>query len=68
MVLAPLQVRQIVEIAIVERRQHRLERFVRAPDVDDDAVDVERLGDECRVDDKGRAMQSLRRAEHGPAE
>ena len=39
-----------------------------AADVDDDAVVVERLGDEGRVDDEGRAMQRLRRAEHGAAE
>ena len=30
----------------------------------DDAVLVERLGHECGIDDEGRAMQRLRRAEH----
>ena len=60
--------RHVVEIAIIERRERRLERFVRPADIDDDAVGIERLGDEGRIDDKGRPMQGLRRAEHGPAE
>ena len=41
---------------------------MRAADVDDDPVAVERFGDEGRVDDEGRAVQRLRRAEHGAAE
>ena len=41
---------------------------MRPPDIDNDAIGVERLGNERGVDHKGRAMQGLRRAEHGPAE
>ena len=39
-----------------------------AADVDDDAVVIERFGDEGSVDDEGRAVQRLRRPEHGAAE
>ena len=63
-----LELRQLVEIAVVQRLQHRLEHLVSAPDVDHDAVVVERLRDERHVDDEGRAMQRLRRPEHGAAE
>src|SRR5664279_2379683 len=59
---------KIVEILVVERRQRRLQRVERAADIDHDAVSIELVGDEGRIDDKGRAMQSLRRAEHGTAE
>ena len=41
---------------------------MRAADIDDDAVGVERLGHERHVNDKGRAMQGLRRAKHRAAE
>ena len=41
---------------------------MRAADVDDDAVNIERLGDESRIDDEGRAVQRLRRPEYGAAE
>jgi hypothetical protein len=41
---------------------------VSAPDVDHDPVLVKRLRDERHVDDEGRAMQRLRRPEHGSAE
>ena len=41
---------------------------MRAADIDHDAVGIERLGDEGRIDDEGRAMQRLRRAEHRAAE
>ena len=58
------ELRQIVKIAIVEGRQRRLERFVRTPDIDDDAVRVECFGEEGSVDDECRAMQRLRRAEN----
>ena len=67
-VLLPLNSGHLVEVAIVERRQHGLECVVCAADVDDDAVGVERLGNEGRVDDEGRAVQRLRRAEYGAAE
>ena len=67
-VLTPLNSGTVVEIAIVERREHRLERLMRAADIDDDAVGVERLRDERRIDNEGCAVQRLRRAEHGPAE
>ena len=67
-VLRALELRHVVEIAVVQRREHRLQRLVRAADVDDDAVVVERLGDEGGVDHEGRAVQRLRRAEHGAAE
>ena len=67
-VLRALEFGHFVEIAIVQRRHHRLERVMRAADVDDDTVVIERLGDEGRVDDKGRAVQRLRWPEHGAAE
>ena len=40
---------------------------MRAADVDHDAVAVERVGDERRIDHEGRAVQRLRRAEHRAA-
>ena len=38
-----------------------------AADIDNDTVAVERLGGKGRVDNEGRAMQRLRRSEHGAA-
>ena len=40
---------------------------MRAADVDHDAVGIERVGDERRIDHEGRAVQRLRRAEHRAA-
>ena len=37
---------------------------MRAADVDDDSIGVERLRDEGGIDHEGRAMQRLRRAEN----
>jgi hypothetical protein len=37
---------------------------VRPPDIDDDAVSVERLSHERHVNDKGCSVQGLRRAKH----
>ena len=48
--------------------EHRLEHVVGAPDVDHDAVLVQPFGDERDRDREGRAVQRLRRAEHGAAE
>ena len=64
MVLTPLNSGDIVEISKFERRENRLQRLMRAADIDDDAVRVEAFGDERRVDHESRAVQRLRRAEH----
>ncbi len=66
--VAALEVRHVVEIAIVQGAQYGLERVVGAADVDHDPVAVERFGDEGCVDDEGRAVQRLGRAEDGAAE
>ena len=63
-----LELRHVVEIAVVQRLEHGLERLVRAADVDHDAVAVELIGDERGIDHEGRAVQRLRRAEHRAAE
>ena len=63
--VAALQFRYFIQVAIVERSQHGLQRLMGAADVDDDAIGVERLGTEGRVDHKRRAMKRLRRPEHG---
>ena len=47
------ELRQIVKIAIVEGLQHRLERFVCAPDIDDDPVRIE-----CSAKKKRRRRMS----------
>ena len=65
--IAALQLRYFVEIAIIQRRQHCLERLMGAADIDNDTVAVERLGGKGRVDNEGRAMQRLRWSEHGAA-
>ena len=62
-----LELRHLVEILVVQRLEHFLQRIERAADVDHDAVAVERVGDERRVDHEGRAVQRLRRAEHRAA-
>src|SRR5262245_47351650 len=62
------ELRHLVKIAIVEWCQRRLKRFVRAPDIDDDAVRIERFGEEGCVDDECRAMQRLRRTENDATE
>ena len=55
---------QLVEIAVVERRQHALEQLAEQPDVDNDAVGVEFPPRQLQIDDEGGAVQPLRRAEH----
>ena len=42
--VAALEFGHVVEVAIVQRRHHGLERVMRAADVDDDTVAIERLG------------------------
>src|SRR5450755_4566739 len=66
--IAAREVRHVVEIAIVEGPQYGLERVMGAANVDHDPVAVERFGDEGCVDDEGRAVQRLGRAEDGAAE
>jgi len=66
-VLAP-EFGHVVEIAIIERCQGHLERLVRAADINDNAVRIERLGEEGRIDDEGRPMQRLCRAKNGTVE
>ena len=62
-----LEFLDLVEIAIIERhRQNGFQRFVRAADIDHDSVDVERFREERRVDDEGRAVQGLGRADTSP--
>src|SRR5690606_11361526 len=53
----------VVEIAVVQLREHRTQRFARGADVDDDAVRVERGAPELDVDDVRRAVQTLRGTE-----
>ena len=59
-----LELRQVVEIAVVERRQRGFERRVRAADIDDDAVSIQLLGHEGGADHEGRAVQLLGGTEH----
>ena len=53
----------LVEIAVVQRRQNALQRRVGAADVDDDGVLCQAFSKEGHVDDEGRAVQPLRRPE-----
>ena len=63
-VLTPLSSAQIIEIAIVERRQSGFESLVRAANIDNDAVAVELIRNESGIDHECRAMQRLRRPEN----
>ncbi len=57
------QARLLVEVAVVELRQHGAQHLGRPADVDDQSVVVELGPPERRVDDVGRAMEPLRRPE-----
>ena len=57
------EARLVVEIAVVELRQHRAQLLARPADVDHHAVGVELRPPERRVDDVGRAVEPLGRAE-----
>src|SRR6266568_6160595 len=63
-----LELRQLVELAIVERDERLFEHFVGARDVDDDAMGVEFIGEKGHANDERRAMHLLRRAENVPVE
>ena len=63
-----LELRHLVEVAVIERRQHRLERIVRAANVDDNSVVIEGIRDEGCIDHEGRPVQRLRRPEDGALE
>ena|SRR4029079_7007333 len=63
-----LEFGQLIEIAIVERRQGCLQRLMRAANIDDDSVRIEAVGKKRRIDDEGCSVQRLRRPEHGAAE
>src|SRR6185503_17830802 len=56
--------RLVVEVAEIQRGEHAAQRVARAAYVDDDPVGVELLAAKLDVDDVGRAVQLLRRAEH----
>jgi hypothetical protein len=58
-VLVP-ELRQVVEIAILERVERSLQLLVRAADVDHDAVAVEAFGQKGCTHHEGRVMQRLR--------
>jgi membrane glycosyltransferase len=62
------ELRRFVEVLVVERRKKRLQRLVRATDIDDNPIGAQAIGQEGGVDDEGRAMERLRRAEHFAAE
>ena len=63
-VLLALEFGDVIEIAVVERAQHRLERIMRAANVDDNSIGVERIRDEGGIDHEGRSMQRLRGPEN----
>ena len=54
----------LVEVAVGEVGQDRVQRLGGASDVEDDAVGVEVLPGERRVDDERRTVQRPGRAEH----
>ena len=56
-VFRPLNAGDVVEIAVVQVREHRAQRFAGAADVDDDAVGVEIRAAELDVDHERRAVQ-----------
>ena len=58
----------VVEVAVGELGQHRVQLLGRAADVDHDVVGVEGGAPERGVDDVRRAVQTLRRPEHLAAE
>src|SRR5262249_40997039 len=66
--IVAVELRQFVQIAIIQGLQCRLERFVCAPDIDDDAVGIERFSKESCIDDECRAVHRLRRTKDGSSE
>jgi len=62
------EVHLVVEVAVAQLAHHGAQRLRCAADVDHDAVGVERRAAERRVDDVGRAVQALRRAEDRAAQ
>ena len=58
------ELRDLVEVAEVQRPEHLVQDDPGAPDVDDDAVGIQRPPPELHVDDVGGAVQPLGRAEH----
>lgn len=60
-----VEFRLVVEIAVFQRLQRRVQGFGRKADVDHQAIRVQVLCIERCVDDEGRAVQALGRAEDG---
>src|SRR5665213_1862067 len=60
-----LELSNLVEVLVVQRLEYFLQHVMGAADVDHNAVGVELVGDERRIDHEGRAMQRLRWAEQG---
>src|SRR5262245_13599127 len=61
--IATLELEHLVEVSVVQPREHRLQHVARAADVDDDAVGVELAAPELEIDDVGGAVQALRGTE-----
>src|SRR5262249_2148232 len=65
--IPPCKRRLIVEIGVVERRQHTAQRLAGAPDVDDQTVRIEIWTSKLDIDHVGRAVQPLCGAKDGTA-
>ena len=64
MVFRPLKASHLVEVAVVERGQRRLELVHGPADIDDDPVRTQVRATKLDIDREGGAMQLLRRPEH----
>src|SRR5947209_4383486 len=53
-----------IEVAVIQRREGSFQRFMRAAGINHHPLRLEPIRQECRTDDKGRAMQRLGRAEN----
>jgi len=63
--IAPAEFGELVEIAIVELREHRLQRVKRTADItNDDAIGIERVSPQFSLNNERRAVQLLSRPEN----
>jgi hypothetical protein len=62
--IAPAQFGELIEIAIVEFGEHRLQQVKRAADITNDPIGVERVSPQFSLNNEDRALQLPNRREN----
>ena len=62
--IAPAEFGELIETAIVELGEHRLQQVKRAADITNDPIGIERVSPQFSLNNEGRAVQLRSRPEN----